>query len=650
MENNPALYIGKVEAVRGRLVEINVHKSKNSPHLIFNGKIIKGVSVGSYVKICKGFQELIGKVDEEYIGENKLISQKDYKQEKEKIKRILKLSLVGYFENGNFKQGVKELPLLDNEAFLLEEDEFNAVHNFIKKFSDNDNKEVFDTPIKIGVLSNEKGLHVKIGVNSLFASHIGIFGNTGSGKSYTLASLYHRLFEEYGTNDEFKKNAKFLLIDFNGEYSKAITEDSNKDVYELSTGKGKSKPKFPIKEEQIKDIEFWSILLEATRATQKPFLERAFDWRWEVKEKEYKTIFEFDEDGIKEIIKRIIFLLIDKKIERPEIIKFVNECNRCFKAYPLDAIATAIKNNLDNTGDYFVYKENKCDSCSEDKKSKKFRCYQSKNCFESSLKEKINLDKINFKIDDLGKIRLGIVFKYYDELARKDLNSEHIYPLLKRLKKIEDLDKIITIEKNPQTAEEGTKIQDNQRNLTIISLHDVKQDIKKVFPLLVANQYYSEKKKENDKEKYLNIIIDEAHNILSYDSKRESETWKDYRLETFEEIIKEGRKFGVFLTIASQRPSDISDTIISQLHNYFLHRLVNEKDIKAIERTVSYLDKISFESLPILPTGSCILAGLSAQIPVIIDVDKIDKNFEPDNKTIIPTNYWGNPKTSKTTN
>jgi hypothetical protein len=47
-------------------------------------------------------------------------------------------------------------------------------------------------------------------------------------------------------------------------------------------------------------------------------------------------------------------------------------------------------------------------------------------------------------------------------------------------------------------------------------------------------------------------------------------------LETFEEIIKEGRKFGVFLTVASQRPSDISPTIISQLHNYFIHKLMNE--------------------------------------------------------------------------
>src|SRR5690606_13598317 len=130
-------------------------------------------------------------------------------------------------------------------------------------------------------------------------------------------------------------------------------------------------------------------------------------------------------------------------------------------------------------------------------------------------------------------------------------------------------------------------------------------------------------------ETYLNLIIDEAHNILSTNSIRESETWKDYRLETFEEIIKEGRKFGVFLTIASQRPSDISDTIISQLHNYFLHRLINNRDIQAVERTISYLDKVSFDALPILPTGCCVLAGLSAQVPVIINIDEITKGYEP---------------------
>lgn len=166
--------------------------------------------------------------------------------------------------------------------------------------------------------------------------------------------------------------------------------------------------------------------------------------------------------------------------------------------------------------------------------------------------------------------------------------------------------------------------------------------MKKVLPLLIAKQIYDKQKRLNDKTKYLNIIVDEAHNIMSKSSDRESETWKDYRLETFEEIIKEGRKFGVFLTIASQRPSDISGTILSQLHNYFLHRLINNNDILAVEKTISYLDKVSFEYLPILPTGSCIVAGLSAQVPVVIDIGKIPNGFEPKNETMVLTDNWKN--------
>ena len=144
----------------------------------------------------------------------------------------------------------------------------------------------------------------------------------------------------------------------------------------------------------------------------------------------------------------------------------------------------------------------------------------------------------------------------------------------------------------------------------------------------------------------LNIIIDEAHNILSYESSRESESWKDFRLETFEEIIKEGRKFGVFLTIASQRPSDISATIISQLHNYLIHRLINQRDLEMVERAISYLDKISIESLPILPPGACVLSGIIADLPLIVQVDRLDSLSQPDSQTIILTDCWCAPTPS----
>jgi hypothetical protein len=86
--------------------------------------------------------------------------------------------------------------------------------------------------------------------------------------------------------------------------------------------------------------------------------------------------------------------------------------------------------------------------------------------------------------------------------------------------------------------------------------------------------------------------------ILTFRKETTVKLWKDYRLETFEEIIKEGRKFNVFMTIASQRPSDISATIISQLHNYFLHRLINNNDLLADLKNPSYFGKICADPIP----------------------------------------------------
>ena len=111
-------------------------------------------------------------------------------------------------------------------------------------------------------------------------------------------------------------------------------------------------------------------------------------------------------------------------------------------------------------------------------------------------------------------------------------------------------------------------------------------------------------------------------------------------LEKFEKIVKEGRKFGVFLTLASQRPSDISTTIISQLHNYFIHRLVNDEDIDKVGRSISYLDRVSKESLPILSTGVCVIAGQLTEMPIVVKIDEIESKHIPRNETIDIVAKW----------
>lgn len=165
-----------------------------------------------------------------------------------------------------------------------------------------------------------------------------------------------------------------------------------------------------------------------------------------------------------------------------------------------------------------------------------------------------------------------------------------------------------------------------------------------MIPLLVTKQLYDEHKKkaadETEITKTVHLIIDEAHNILSSQSIREEESWKDYRLEVFEEIIKEGCKFGFYITLASQRPYDISPTIVSQLHNYFIHRLVNEQDLRMIANTVNTLDTVSRNQIPTLAPGQCIITGTSFEMPLLIQVDKLSKKQSPASENADLIKLW----------
>jgi hypothetical protein len=612
------LKVGLVNEVRGRSVIIKVDKHKNAPHLLFQGQIVKNVSVGSYIKISKGFNEIIGKIEGEYISEDKASATENYKSFKNKIKRFLNVSLVGFMEDGIFKQGLKELPLIENECYLLTQYEFDCIHSFAREDQDK---------IKIGTLLNETSVDIKLGVDKLFASHIGIFGNTGSGKSYSLAKIYHELLTKYIDNANFRKNAKILLIDFNGEYARnqknddIIIEEKFKQRFFLCTG-NKSGDKFPIPESEVNDLTFWSILLKATDQTQKPFLDSSLSKNFLVENT--KT-----EEGLKNLIFNNLAMILtqgSKTLEKDFHIYFLDEILKVNATGSvvfsnLRDIRNKLRNNI--TQNYSNYVLFDIDVTKDAGK------------FTETLKALVWELVIHPEhITLFTKIRLQIILNYFYVILKGFYSREHIGPLYNRVEsKFNQITKVFCI--NNEIFAQADK------PLTIVSLNDVNVEMKKIIPLVICKYFYEYFKKNNlSRDQYLNIIIDEAHNILSRNSIRESETWKDYRLETFEEIIKEGRKFGVFLTISSQRPSDISDTIISQLHNYFLHRLINNKDIESIGRTVSYLDKISFESLSILPQGACILAGLSADLPVVLKINKLTDKFKPHNETIILTKHW----------
>lgn len=598
LQKNNVLRIGEVISVEGRRISIRVDKNKNLSDLFFNGELIRNISVNSFIEIRKGFLNIIGKVDGEKIQED--FNTGSTIDKNDKNYRILSVSLTGYIdEDGIFIGGTKELPLIGNEAFILTPEKIHKIHNIAPEKSG-------DLIIQIAS-SEQDDVQINFPIDGLFNSHIAIFGNTGSGKSNTLAALYQNLFCLLNTknSEKFNKKCHFVLFDFNGEYTTNWFQNNTK-ILNLSTQNNES-DKIQIKTKDLLDIETFSILVEATEKTQKPFLKRAI--------KTYNQIFS-SEDGnqyIKdELMKRTkeMFSMTDK--DKAFLVR--DYLKEILPPTELNTESQDWTEELDwHSRNYFFYRGDQNYNQILNTQNRRPIIYN-------------EIENFSLSNNHIHDFIIALYLQLIKDIFANRANNEHIAPVINRLKsRQKDIAKVLEIK------DDADFWSDN--NFVVINLNNVKLDIKKILPLLLAKKLYNEHKNYNNT-KSLSIIIDEAHNILSTESTREAETWKDYRLETFNEIIKEGRKFGVFMTISSQRPSDISPTIISQAHNYFIHRLINQDDLKAIAKSISYIDKISEESIPTLPVGTCIFSGIATQMPLKICVTELPKESQPKSNTI----------------
>lgn len=603
--------IGEVIGVDGRLVTVKVDKNKNLPHLLYCGRLIRNVTVGGYIKILKGFTALVGKVESEVLKSSSQYNE-NYHRPEEEFYRLLSIKLLGYFENGKYNKGVKEMPLIGNVCQLLEVEEFQQIH----AFGDKNEK-----ALSIGHLLVDDNVSISISIPKLFTSHIGIFGNTGSGKSYTLASLLHNLFETAESSQAFKENAKFVLFDFNGEYSNGDTITPIKKVYNLSTHSENGGDKLPLSQNDVLEPELLYIVANATEKTQQPFLKRTLAL--------YNNNQNAD-DPLKSF----------REILQERVTRIVQMSDQIRGNMLLDYIENLLPPNNENgvnvgyRGDLSFHGQKKCYySQGHYFDNQEFHKFISDLCIYKGV------SKYNFPNTFIQKIIHYLYVQLVTDVLNNRAMNEHIAPVINRLNSLKkDFNKLFDIGGKDDLWSEN--------NLVVIDINKTNTIMKKLIPLLVCTKLYKVQKKNKEKglTNTLHIIIDEAHNVLSYDSIRESEAWKDFRLETFEEIIKEGRKFGVYMILASQRPSDISHTIISQLHNFLIHRLVNNKDIEMVERAISYLDKVSVESLPILPIGACVLSGVIADLPIIIQVDTLAKANQPHSENADITTHWGMDK------
>ena len=604
--------LGVIVAVDGDVATVGMYNMSNDSTFLWDGALLNGPKIGAFLTIEQNDIRIISTVISEKIQDqqNTVNSEQfDNRYRKNSINRILLLKTQGVIEKNKFQLTSQYVPMVGNKVVITSKADLAAIYAVDK----------IENTISIG-RSVREGQTVSLPVNSFFASHIGIFGNTGSGKSNTLHKLYLELFKSKYRENIFTKS-RFIVIDFNGEYTQDeqfSVEDEQKRIFKIST-RGET-DQIPITKDYFLDPEFLSLLFSARKATQVPFLKNAM--------KLYKSInngldFSNIEVGLLKSILRDF-----PRIELTVIEEWVN----------------TVKDM--NVSDNFL------DTLIDSKKNRNY----GNNCIRDDVDKildngaittygKEKLDEVRKKLDrayndekTLEKLFFFLKFQKIFKTAWGSTRAEYINPLFSRIEQT-----LNTLEPLIKIVDDKFEIDNEFKCLNIISLVNTNQEIKRLIPMMISKMLYDIQKKRISSSKSIDstchLIIDEAHNILNSEHIKNGDSWQDYRLSVFEEIIKEGRKFGFYLTLASQRPADISPTIMSQLHNFFIHRLVNDNDLDMLSRIVPTLDKNSYKMLPTLGKGEAIVTGSAMKIPMLLKVDKED-TIRPKSDDVKLTDLW----------
>lgn len=589
-----SIRVGEVIAVQGTRVVLKIDEQSSKETLFHGGDKYKGVSIREYLSIQRGFRDIICMVEGEYLDESRV----ETANGRATFIRKVEARPIGFFDRSGFTQGIKFLPMIRDAAYLLPEERIRSI--FDRKG---------DASFKIGQMLKEE-IAVGLPWRRLFNSHIGIFGNTGSGKSNTLAKLYTVLFDK--KLPQISGKSRFVILDFNGEYvGGQLAPAAHKRVYQLSThgqpDGADAGDRFPLASSEFWDPETLSLLFQATTNTQRPFLNRVLTG---------KAKYDANPGSLTNYAKS----------------KFRQAfCAAEVKPATLDLMRAIAK---------WINHEELEDLLKDVSWHQNAGCFHKGNVYFRANGENYDdhifptVDTIDVAgLDDFDQLIVRINLQLMSDVSAGFVQFEHIQPLLKRAESsLKSMRRVLSI--GNAGGDEGV--------LTVISLRRCNNEVKKVLPLLFAKHYYNTHKLEvaTPPDRTIHLIVDEAHNILSDQSSRESESWKDYRLELFEEIIKEGRKFGMFVTIASQRPADISPTIVSQIHNFFIHRLVNDRDLFLIDNTISTLDALSRSLIPGLSQGCCVVTGTAFELPMVIQVDRLPSDKQPASEDVDLEVLW----------
>lgn len=626
--------IGRIISINHNNVTAELTQNLGSYITLYDGIRFVG-EIGSYVAIDDLNRRIIAEiisVDEK----NEMAAEKLNKAES---RRYLKINLLGEISNSIFNFGVTKIPPVFSEIKIISESDLRLMLDINENDITDDSGKTKLTVLPIGSSVMFPEYQVKVKLNEFFGFHFAVFGNTGSGKSNTIANIIQRIFSK---KDYSARGAKFIVFDSNGEYEAAFKSvnkiNSQINARFLSTSyDAENRLTIPVWALSVDD---WAILLHASEKTQVPIISRALDMI---------KVFDSpaDDDTAKKVRNHIVASVIKDVLSSSEnpttqnakILMILNKFHT--EEIKLETVIPANREaDVNNAGGRNATPVQLSIATA-------LSLAYAKMYAPVSLMEYCDgfiLSNINDLIENKPTVPYSL--KRFTEavefavLYEGSISSSRIYEytstLVTRLKHLSESEQGSFFDKTEFTTIEDyikSIIGESQLlNIDISSLDDTATEVvTKVFCKMLFD-YMRSLKPRNAMP--VNLILEEAHRFVRSDM--------DYGVlgyNIFERIAKEGRKFGLLMGISSQRPSELSKTVVSQCSNFIIHKIQNPDDIQYISRMVPYVNQGIVDRITYLRRGHALVFGTAINLPTLTAFDKANPTPNSGNSNIVEKWY-----------
>lgn len=544
-----------------------------------------------------------GIINEDILNLNAIFEEENKKilgEIEEIIDNNVKITFLGEFVNGRFYSGIIRKPSLTSKIRLINQEELNELVGANDKYS---------MPLGLSPLYNN--YPIRVNIDSLFSNHSAIFGNTGSGKTYGVARLVQNLFT---MKDKIPFNSNFFIFNNTSEYDNAFKSinsynpNFNYKMYTTSDDDTNNSVKLPL---WLLNADDYANLLDATEYSQISVIEKMLSLvsvfaRNDEEAHRYKNHL---------IAKAILSIMYSNQMParmRDQIFTIVTDCH-----------TEELNLDFEVPGVGYTRQFRKCfELDSQGQFVERILIVEYIEQFiDNDTKWNEDFVPIYFTLDDL-EIALNFALISEGLLLNEKSYSEGI-ALKVKLHTLNN-SSYSRFFNYPQFCNTAQFISDiilvnGNKRAQIINfvLEDVDDRFAKAMVKVYSRILFRfTKSMVNRGSMPIHIMLEEAHRYVQKDYDNQM---LGYNI--FERIAKEGRKFGLVLDLITQRPTELSETVISQCSNFLIFKINHPSDLEYIRKMVPNISTDVIEKQKSLQSGTCVAFGPMMKIPMIVKME-----------------------------